>query len=108
MTHAKPTRAWCLGFILFAVAARAQQGAPEPADLILEHGVIRMEQGWAEAVAIRRGVIIAVGDQARVQATRGPATRVVDLAGATVVPGLHDMHVHPISAGLQQAECRFA
>ena len=108
MNHAKPSLAWCLGLIFAAASAGAQQPASEAADLILEHGAIRVDGGWVEALAIRQGVIIAVGDQASVRVHRGAATRIVDLAGATVVPGLHDMHVHPISAGLQQAECRFA
>ncbi|MCC6630961.1 MAG: amidohydrolase [Gammaproteobacteria bacterium] len=108
MNHAKPSLAWCLGLIFAAASAGAQQPASEAADLILEHGAIRVDGGWVEALAIRQGVIIAVGDQASVRVHRGAATRIVDLAGATVVPGLHDMHVHPISAGLQQTECRFA
>ena len=53
--------------------------------------------GWrpdAEAVAVRAGRIVFVGSAAEAERYRGPETRVVDLAGATVLPGLVDSHVH--------------
>jgi hypothetical protein len=37
----------------------------------------------------------------------GAATQVIDLQGATVMPGLHDLHVHPMGAGLAQFQCNF-
>jgi predicted amidohydrolase YtcJ len=48
----------------------------------------------ASAVAIRDGRFIYVGDDAGVQAYIGPRTLVADLNGKTVIPGLHDAHVH--------------
>ncbi len=53
--------------------------------------------GWhpdAEAIAVRAGEIIFVGTTADAEKYRGPATEVIDLAGATVIPGLVDSHVH--------------
>ncbi len=53
--------------------------------------------GWrpdAEAIAIRGDRIVFVGSRADAEAFRGPNTRVVELAGATVLPGLIDSHVH--------------
>lgn len=47
--------------------------------------------GWrpdAQAVAIREGRVVFVGGDAEARAHRGPRTRVVDLKGATVLPGL--------------------
>jgi predicted amidohydrolase YtcJ len=58
--------------------------------------------GWhpnADAVAIRGGRIAFVGKAADAQALRGPQTTVRDLAGATVVPGLIDAHVHLAELG---------
>jgi predicted amidohydrolase YtcJ len=69
--------------------------APASADLILTGGEIYTPDGWAEAMAIQRGVIVAVGDAATVGALRGAGTDVIELDGAAVLPGLHDMHVHP-------------
>lgn len=58
--------------------------------------------GWhpdATAVAVRDGRIVFVGDDAGASVYRGPDTRVDDLAGATVVPGLVDAHVHIANLG---------
>ena len=79
----------------------------ETADLILSDGQIYTPGGWAESLAVRNGVIIAVGDDEQVQQLRSPQTRVIELHGDTVVPGLHDMHVHPAGGGLQQQACNF-
>ena len=53
----------------------------------------------ATAVAIRDGRFVAVGDDAQIRALAGPATRVEDLGGATVVPGLIDAHNHLQATG---------
>jgi predicted amidohydrolase YtcJ len=53
----------------------------------------------AEAVGIRGGTIVFAGTTAAAAAWRGPATRVIDLAGATVLPGLTDAHVHIAELG---------
>ncbi|MFE3555974.1 amidohydrolase [Streptomyces sp. NPDC059193] len=50
----------------------------------------------ARAVAVRGGLIAAVGDEADVRDWRGPGTEVIDLGGATLTPGLTDAHSHPV------------
>ncbi len=59
----------------------------------------------ADALAISGGRIAAVGTAAEVRALAGSATRVVRLAGQTVVPGFIDAHVHPIDGGMTSMEC---
>ncbi|MEV7941160.1 amidohydrolase [Kitasatospora sp. NPDC088264] len=54
----------------------------------------------ASAVAIRDGLIIAVGDDADVIPQIGPRTRVVDALGRRAVPGLNDSHLHVVRGGL--------
>jgi predicted amidohydrolase YtcJ len=49
---------------------------------------------------VRDGRIAAVGATADIRALAGPNTRVVDLAGRSVIPGLIDSHIHAIRAGL--------
>jgi predicted amidohydrolase YtcJ len=85
----------------------AAQAAPrETADLILSDGQIyTADGGWAKAMAIRHGVVLAVGDQSDVDALKGPATRVMDLHDRTVLPGFHDMHLHPMGAGQMLTSC---
>jgi len=49
----------------------------------------------AAAVAVRDGRFLAVGTTAEMRALAGPATRVTDAAGMTIVPGFIDAHCHP-------------
>jgi len=58
----------------------------------------------AEAVAVRNGRIAAVGTQAEALALRGPATRIVDLGGATLMPGFVEPHSHPLSTGINRGD----
>ncbi len=72
------------------------------ADLILTNGqILTMTEGKpvVEALAIRDGGIIAVGREQDLEPWKGPDTRVEDLQGATVTPGLTDAHLHMISVG---------
>jgi predicted amidohydrolase YtcJ len=58
--------------------------------------------GWtpdAQAVAIRDGRIVFVGTSDAAAKWRGPGSRVVDLRGATLLPGLVDSHVHVVELG---------
>lgn len=79
--------------------------APLVADTIYDNGRIFTPTGWAESFAVGKGLILAVGDAQAVLANRGPHTRVVDLHGAVVFPGLNDAHVHVRWAGLELIKC---
>jgi predicted amidohydrolase YtcJ len=71
------------------------------ADLVLVGGRIHTMDGRdqpAEAIAVRGDRILAVGSNAEVRALAGPGTRVLDLGGRTVMPGLIDTHTHAFEA----------
>src|SRR5580700_8407936 len=73
------------------------------ADLILRNGLfttLDRSNPTATAVAIAAGVFTAVGRDADVMTVAGPNTRVVDLKGRRVLPGLIDNHLHIIRGGL--------
>src|SRR4029453_12473466 len=53
-----------------------------------------------EAIAIREGKVQAVGKTAELRKLAGSSTRVIDLQGRTVIPGLIDSHLHGIRAAL--------
>ncbi len=57
-------------------------------------------QPWAEAVAIKGGKIVYVGDDAGIDGWRGDNTQDIDLNGQLVLPGFVDSHVHPGLIGL--------
>ncbi len=88
--------------ILMGVAAGLVSSNSEPADLILLNGnvyTLDPDRPRAEAVAVRGERIIYVGSSREARAFEGPSTRVLDLGGATVVPGLTDAHAHVSSLG---------
>ncbi len=77
----------------------APPAASEIADIMLIGGnVITLDrtQSIGSAVALRGGTISAVGNETDVRPLRGQHTEVVDLHGATVIPGLVDGHSHPL------------
>jgi predicted amidohydrolase YtcJ len=99
-------------FLLLCAAALAVARpslAEDGADLILRHGVFYPVEppGRVEgSLAVRGGRIIYLGPDAGADALRGPRTRVIDLAGRAVTPGLIDAHSHLGSLGqtLQQVD----
>ncbi|MCU0649985.1 MAG: amidohydrolase family protein, partial [Gemmatimonadaceae bacterium] len=60
---------------------------------------------WAGALAVRNTRIVWVGDDSAVATQAGPETRVIDAGGRFVMPGFIDSHVHPVSGGLELAQC---
>lgn len=79
-----------------------------PPDLVLLGGrVLTMDarRTRVEAVAVDQGRIVSVGPSAAVRRLAGPRTRVVELAGRTVLPGFQDAHVHPVLAGVGMLRC---
>ena len=78
------------------------------ASLILRGGRVTSPStvgGFAEAIAIDEGTIVAIGANDDIDDFRGPNTRVVDLAGRLAVPAFGDAHVHAISGGLESLRC---
>jgi hypothetical protein len=59
----------------------------------------------AQAVAIREGRIVYVGSNQGVVPFIGPSTKVTDLKGHFLMPGLVDGHMHPLEAGLKLRKC---
>src|SRR5260370_37488815 len=100
--------------VLFALVCGA--GGPmaghaaEPAgaaDLVVVNAkiwTVNPKQPEAEALAVVRERIVAVGKEADIRALIGSKTRVLDLKGRRVVPGFYDSHVHMLGSGLRLAQ----
>jgi predicted amidohydrolase YtcJ len=70
----------------------------EPADLIFRSGLVYTlndRQPTAQAVAVAHGKIVFVGGHGQSVAYEGLKTRVVDLHGNVLLPGIIDSHIHP-------------
>jgi predicted amidohydrolase YtcJ len=81
-------------------------GGGEPADLVLRHGAIYPLAGdtlTVEALAIRNGRIVYAGPDAGARSFIGDRTTQLELDGRMVLPGFHDIHIHPVS-GIGLAE----
>src|SRR5436853_6987460 len=100
-----------LGKIFAVIAAAAitlsfvaTTGIAQPADTILMNGkIVTLDEqsSLAEALAIRDDKIIAVSASADIANYADAKTRVIDLGGRTVIPGLIDSHIHAIRGGLR-------
>ncbi len=89
------------GFLLLGSIAIMNAKA-ETADTIFLNGniyTVNEKQPHAEAVAVKNQRILSVGSNREAEQFRGNKTKVVDLAGKTVVPGLTDSHCHIFGIG---------
>jgi predicted amidohydrolase YtcJ len=77
----------------------------EPADLVFINANVYTAndgQPQVEAIAVKRDRIVFAGSNAEVKKYQGAQTRVVDLHGATVVPGMTDAHHHLSGVGFRE------
>ncbi|MBT6211845.1 MAG: amidohydrolase [Woeseia sp.] len=115
MTPTKITRRRHLFFtLLFVLPMGACNGPATPdadADAIYRNAriyTVDAGNGWAESLAIRNGRIVAVGTDEETRRHQGTNTKIVDLQGQFLMPGIHDMHIHPSDGGIKELfECGF-
>src|SRR5437868_6258886 len=87
--------------VLVAESSIAQQGINAPPDTIFYNGkIITVDSGFTiqQAFAVRSDLYVAVGTNAAIRALAGENTRLVDLRGSAVIPGLSDNHDHLYNA----------
>src|SRR5437773_2047905 len=91
-------RALALSFVvLMSTASYGQQNPAAPPDAIFFNGkviTVDADFGIKEAFAVKGETFAAVGTNDRIRALAGRATRLIDLRGAAVIPGLTDNHDH--------------
>jgi predicted amidohydrolase YtcJ len=106
------THAVVIFLILFICACQPTDNTtPAPADRVLLNGAIytvNPASPWVEALAITSGVVTAVGSNAEMRQFVGPGTEELDLKGRMVMPGVIDMHIHPIEGAMASLfDCSF-
>ena len=99
-----------VGFVLALASCGSDQEA-EPrvvADRVFLNGAVYTvddDRSWAEAVAVRGGQIVYVGDDEGARPFVGTETQVSDLAGQMLLPGFHDSHIHILIGVFADEEC---
>jgi len=79
----------------------------ETADMIFTNGVIytvNEDQPLAEAVAIKDGMILAVGTSEEIEKYKAETTEIIDLNGETMTPGIIESHAHLMGIGYNKLE----
>ncbi len=95
----------CVLVLLFVFGFAVSPSNPEPVDLVFINGniyTVNDKQPHAQAIAIKGDRIVFVGSNAAAKKYQGANTRVVDLHGATVVPGMTDAHYHFLGVGQRE------
>src|ERR1700736_3775915 len=89
-------------YFAFTVLAPMLLAAQAPADLVLTNGriyTVDNARPMVSALAVRGGRVVFVGSDAEARVLANPSTRIIDLHGATVVPGITDAHAHLLGLG---------
>ncbi|WP_026966455.1 amidohydrolase [Algoriphagus terrigena] len=92
---------------LVALLFACTKGPENPADQVYLNGIVyTVDDGnpKVEAVAVKDGLILAVGTSAEIQGYVGEATEVIDLQGKTMTPGLIESHAHLMGIGYNKLE----
>jgi len=95
-------------FALFICASAAAHAGRPVADMVYRNGfvyTVDARDSVRQALAVRAGRIVYVGDNAGAARLTGKRTRVVDLDGRMLMPGLIDAHMHPQSGGSRLLNC---
>ena len=88
-----------LALLASVLSAGAEAEEKAKADVVLRNGKIYTAdpaRSVRQALAFTGNTIVAVGSDTDVAPLIGPKTKVVDLVGKLVLPGLIDTHIHPI------------
>jgi len=94
--------------VALALAFTGSSAAAAPADTIYRNGYIYTvdaKDSVQQALAVRAGRIVYVGDNAGAKPLTGKKTKVIDLHGRMLMPGLIDGHMHPQSGGSRLLNC---
>ncbi|MEW6131149.1 MAG: amidohydrolase [Acidobacteriota bacterium] len=97
--------ALCLPSLILPTASVEAFTLKDTADIVFKNGniyTVNAKQPRAEAVAVKGDKIIFVGSSKDAKQYEGKTTRVVDLKGNTVVPGMTDSHYHLSGVGFRE------
>jgi predicted amidohydrolase YtcJ len=85
--------------------------ADDASNLILINAkiyTVNEQKPWAEAVVIDDGKIIFVGDNQKALQHKNNNSQIKNMQGKMILPGFHDIHVHPVHAGVTYLQCNLS
>ncbi len=99
--------------VLLTTGLTGCESRVQPADLVLQDGkivTVDASKPETQALAVRDGLIVAVGTNEEIRSFIGPATEVIDLKGQLAVPGFIESHAHftGIGQAMMNLDLRFA
>ena len=97
-----------LGACASLCVAAVHAAGPAPADAVYRNGyvyTVDAHDAVRQAIAVRAGRLVYVGNNAGVAAYVGPRTEVHDLGGRMLMAGLIDGHMHPLGGGAALLKC---
>nr|WP_315251024.1 amidohydrolase [uncultured Duganella sp.] len=100
------TRIGCFAALTLTLSAAC--AAEKPADVVYRNGyvyTVDAQDSVQQALAVRAGRIVYVGDNDGARAYAGRNTETIDLQGRMLMPGLIDGHMHPQSGGSRLLNC---
>ena len=92
---------------LLTAGTGAAQARQSGAQTLYVNGNLYTPTGWKQAALVTNGKFVKVGSDAVVRKAAPTGVVTIDLGGATVLPALYDMHLHPVAAGLIERQCQF-
>lgn len=85
-----------------------EAGTKDPSRQLWMNGAIYTvndKQPWADAMVIEDGYLVYVGNEAEAKEWVNANTKIHNLQGNLVLPGLHDVHLHPMEASSEEVKC---
>ena len=82
--------------------------ADKPSDFIVTHAniyTVNDKQPWAEAMAVKDGKIIFVGNNQDALQYKNKNTLIKNMQRKMILPGFHDIHIHPVHGGVTHLQC---
>ena len=95
----------------FLLACEKQNNPQASKTLVFTNGkiyTVNEKQPWASAIVIKEGKIIHVGSDQEALKFKDSQTKTVNLNGKMMLPGFHDIHVHPVHGGVTYLQCNLS
>jgi predicted amidohydrolase YtcJ len=81
------------------------------ADLVIDNArILTMDEAHprGDALAVKDGEVLAVGNSAEIAQFKGPSTKVIDALGCTVLPGFNESHLHLFGGAFELSHLQLA